>query len=113
MAGGVFESGGDLVIKQFFGMSSAVPMNKHSGGVKNDRATEGLSPAMDRVRYMCLVGGLFGRSRVSSPSLTLIGAASAHPQRGSRSRICRSAPPPTYAQYALNATLQPNDHRVT
>lgn len=51
MAGGMFaahaESGGDLVeiqgklYKQFYGMSSAVAMNKHAGGVANYRSSEG------------------------------------------------------------------------
>ena len=51
MAGGMFaahlESGGDLVeiqgkqYKQFYGMSSSVAMNKHSGGVANYRSSEG------------------------------------------------------------------------
>lgn len=51
MAGGMFashaESGGDLVeiegkrYKQFYGMSSAVAMNKHAGGVAEYRSSEG------------------------------------------------------------------------
>mmetsp|Transcript_31441 Transcript_31441/g.67684 ORF Transcript_31441/g.67684 Transcript_31441/m.67684 type:complete len:383 (+) Transcript_31441:164-1312(+) len=51
MAGGMFashqESGGQLVeidgkrYKQFYGMSSAVAMNKHAGGVANYRSSEG------------------------------------------------------------------------
>jgi len=51
MAGGMFaahtESGGELVeiqgklYKQFYGMSSAVAMNKHAGGVANYRSSEG------------------------------------------------------------------------
>lgn len=51
MAGGVFashtESGGELVeiegklFKQFYGMSSSVAMNKHSGGVAEYRSSEG------------------------------------------------------------------------
>jgi len=51
MMGGMFaghtESGGDLVeigrkqFKQFYGMSSAVAMKKHSGGVANYRSSEG------------------------------------------------------------------------
>jgi GMP reductase len=51
MAGGMFashtESGGELVeiqgklYKQFYGMSSSVAMNKHSGGVANYRSSEG------------------------------------------------------------------------
>ena len=41
------ESGGDLVeiqgklYKQFYGMSSAVAMNKHAGGVAEYRSSEG------------------------------------------------------------------------
>lgn len=51
MAGGIFashaESGGELVeidgklFKQFYGMSSSVAMNKHSGGVAEYRSSEG------------------------------------------------------------------------
>jgi GMP reductase len=51
MAGGMFashaESGGELVqingkpYKQFYGMSSSVAMNKHSGGVAEYRSSEG------------------------------------------------------------------------
>lgn len=51
MAGGMFashlESGGDLVeingkqFKQFYGMSSAVAMKKHAGGVAEYRSSEG------------------------------------------------------------------------
>lgn len=51
MAGGMFaahfESGGELVeiggkfFKQFYGMSSSVAMNKHSGGVAEYRSSEG------------------------------------------------------------------------
>jgi GMP reductase len=52
MAGGMFaghtESGGDLVegadgklYKEFYGMSSAVAMHKHSGGVAEYRSSEG------------------------------------------------------------------------
>lgn len=51
MAGGMFaahdESGGELVsidgkmYKQFYGMSSSVAMNKHSGGVADYRSSEG------------------------------------------------------------------------
>jgi len=51
MAGGIFsghdESGGDIKIingkkfKEFYGMSSAVAMQKHHGGVANYRASEG------------------------------------------------------------------------
>jgi len=73
MAGGVFsgfaESGGDLIVKggrkfkQFYGMSSAVAMNKHSGGVKNYRASEGkcvLVPYKGRVTDDCLMTLLGG-----------------------------------------------------
>lgn len=73
MAGGVFsgydESGGDLIIKggrkfkQFYGMSSAVAMNKHSGGVKNYRASEGkcvLVPYKGSVTDDCLMTLLGG-----------------------------------------------------
>ena len=51
MAGGMFsshlESGGELVevdgkqFKQFYGMSSSVAMNRHSGGVAEYRSSEG------------------------------------------------------------------------
>lgn len=51
MAGGIFashyESGGELIqiegklYKQFYGMSSAVAMNKHAGGVAEYRSSEG------------------------------------------------------------------------
>jgi GMP reductase len=51
MAGGMFashyESGGELIevdgklFKQFYGMSSSVAMNKHSGGVAEYRSSEG------------------------------------------------------------------------
>jgi len=73
MAGGVFsgyeESGGDLIVKggrkfkQFYGMSSAVAMNKHSGGVKNYRASEGkcvLVPFKGKVTDDCLMTLLGG-----------------------------------------------------
>ena len=76
MAGGMFsgydESGGDLVedpktgkkYKQFYGMSSETAMNKHSGGVKNYRASEGkcvLVPYRGSVTDKCintLLGGI-------------------------------------------------------
>jgi len=76
MAGGMFsgydESGGDLVqdpktgkkYKQFYGMSSEVAMKKHSGGVKNYRASEGkcvLIPYRGSVTDKCintLLGGI-------------------------------------------------------
>ena len=52
MAGGIFaghdESGGEKIVladgsivKQFYGMSSATAMEKHSGGVAGYRAAEG------------------------------------------------------------------------
>merc|ERR1711972_365309 len=76
MAGGMFsgydESGGDLVqdpktgkkYKQFYGMSSEVAMKKHSGGVKDYRASEGkcvLIPYRGSVTGKCintLLGGI-------------------------------------------------------
>jgi len=76
MAGGMFsgydESGGELVedastgrkFKRFYGMSSEVAMNKHSGGVKNYRASEGkcvLVPYRGSVSEKCiatLLGGI-------------------------------------------------------
>eukprot|EP01083_Nonionella_stella_P281159 956662_1 len=75
MAGGMFsgyaESGGDLIedkrtgkkYKQFYGMSSEVAMKKHSGGVKNYRASEGkcvLVPYKGGVSENCLFGLLGG-----------------------------------------------------
>lgn len=73
MMGGMFagheESGGELIevegksFKQFYGMSSAVAMNKHSGGVANYRSSEGKAvtvpyrgPVKDTVQD--LLGGL-------------------------------------------------------
>lgn len=88
MAGGVFsgyeESGGDLIVKggrkfkQFYGMSSSVAMNKHSGGVKNYRASEGkcvLVPYKGRVMDDCLMGGLGLLGGIRS-TCTYVGAKS-------------------------------------
>eukprot|EP01083_Nonionella_stella_P107565 311694_1 len=76
MAGGMFsgydESGGELIrnkktgkkYKQFYGMSSEMAMQKHSGGVANYRASEGkavLVPYKGNVTDNCLMtllGGL-------------------------------------------------------
>eukprot|EP00485_Elphidium_margaritaceum_P010225 CAMPEP_0202703086 /NCGR_PEP_ID=MMETSP1385-20130828/15979_1 /ASSEMBLY_ACC=CAM_ASM_000861 /TAXON_ID=933848 /ORGANISM="Elphidium margaritaceum" /LENGTH=466 /DNA_ID=CAMNT_0049360877 /DNA_START=22 /DNA_END=1422 /DNA_ORIENTATION=- len=75
MAGGMFsgydESGGDLIVcpstgkqyKQFYGMSSEVAMQKHSGGVANYRASEGkavLVPYKGNVTDGCLMTLLGG-----------------------------------------------------
>ena len=49
MLAGHDESGGDLIekngqkVKQFYGMSSQLAMEKHSGGVAEYRASEGKS----------------------------------------------------------------------
>ena len=71
MFSGFDESGGDIVIdkntgrkfKQFYGMSSEVAMKKHSGGVKNYRASEGkcvLVPYKGNVIDNCLLTILGG-----------------------------------------------------
>ena len=83
MAGGMFaahdESGGELVVddngqrfKAFYGMSSAVAMNKHSGGVANYRAAEGKAVRLPyRGPVSETVGDILGGLR---SSCTYVGA---------------------------------------
>ena len=102
MAGGMFaghdESGGDIVegdsgqlFKEFYGMSSAVAMQKHSGGVAEYRSSEGKAVRVayrGAVRQTCLdlLGGIrstctyVGASTVEelSKRTTFIRCAAAH-----------------------------------
>lgn len=83
MAGGLFaahdESGGELEtdeagnqFKVFYGMSSAVAMNKHSGGVANYRAAEGKAVRLPyRGPVANTIGDILGGLR---SSCTYVGA---------------------------------------
>lgn len=84
MAGGMFaahdESGGEMELgddgkmyKAFYGMSSAVAMNKHAGGVANYRASEGKAVRLlYRGPVSSTVGDILGGLR---SSCTYVGAS--------------------------------------